>query len=141
MSEKAAAGSHWAGHRERGSFALMKLTAWAVRLLGRRAMAPLLYLIVLYFYLFNRSARRSAWRYQRNLADWSGRPDLAPSWRSVYRQFMVFADALLDKLPRCVCGATDHRTPEHSPLSSHWIKCDALLGTLLSALHLRRGAA
>ncbi|WP_417787796.1 glycosyl transferase [Stutzerimonas xanthomarina] len=98
MSEQAAAGSHWAAHRERGSFALMKLTAWAVRLLGRRAMAPLLYLIVLYFYLFNRSARQSAWRYQQNLATYSGRADLAPNWHSVYRQFIAFADALLDKL-------------------------------------------
>ena len=98
MSDKTAESSHWAAHRERGSFALMKLTAWAVRLLGRRAMAPLLYLIVLYFYLFNRSARQSARQYQQNLAAYSGRLDLAPSWRSVYRQFMAFADALLDKL-------------------------------------------
>lgn len=98
MSEKAATASHWAGHRERGSFALMKLTAGAVRVLGRKPMAPALYLIVLYFYLFGRSARRSAWTYQRNLASWSGRSDLAPSARSVYRQFMAFADTLLDKL-------------------------------------------
>ena len=98
MREKAAPSSHWAVHRERGSFALMKLTARAVRVLGRRAMAPLLYVIVLYFYLFGRSARQSAWTYQRNLASWSGRRELAPSSRSVYRQFMAFADALLDKL-------------------------------------------
>ncbi|MCQ4307345.1 glycosyl transferase [Pseudomonas stutzeri] len=98
MTDKAAADSHWAAHRERGSFVLMKLTAQAVRLLGRRAMAPLLYLIVLYFYLFGGRARQSAWTYQRNLANWSGRHDLAPSRRSVYRQFMAFADALLDKL-------------------------------------------
>jgi predicted LPLAT superfamily acyltransferase len=98
MSQKAADGSHWAGHRERGSFALMKLTAWAVRVLGRKPMVPLLYLIVLYFYLFGRSARDSAWTYQRNLAKWSGRADLTPSARSVYRQFIAFADTLLDKL-------------------------------------------
>ena len=98
MSQKAAADSHWAGRRERGSFALMKLTAWAVRVLGRKPMVPLLYLIVLYFYLFGRSARNSAWTYQRNLASWSGRADLTPSAGSVYRQFMAFADTLLDKL-------------------------------------------
>ena len=49
---------HWAGQRERGSFLLMKFTATAARLLGRRALAPLLYAIVLYFYLFGRRARR-----------------------------------------------------------------------------------
>ena len=38
---------HWAGQRERGSFLLMKFTATAARLLGRRALAPLLYAIVL----------------------------------------------------------------------------------------------
>ncbi len=89
---------HWAAQRERGSFALMKFTAWALRLLGRRAITPLLYLIVLYFYLFGRSARESIRTYQRHLANWSGRGELAPSARSVYRQFMAFADALLDKI-------------------------------------------
>lgn len=91
-------GQHWAGQRERGSFVLMKFTASAVRLLGRRALSPLLYAIVLYFFVFGRQARRSIWHYQHNLATWSGRPDLRPSRRSVFRQFMCFADTLLDKL-------------------------------------------
>ncbi|SDG59897.1 Predicted acyltransferase, LPLAT superfamily [Pseudomonas benzenivorans] len=89
---------HWAGQQERGSFLLMKFTALAVRRLGRRALAPLLYLIVLYFFLFGAKARRSIWTYQRHLAAWSGRDPLQPTWRSVFRQFMAFADALLDKL-------------------------------------------
>ena len=89
---------HWAGQRERGSFWLMKFTAAAARLLGRRLLTPLLYAIVLYFYLFGRRARRSIWHYQRNLAAWSGRAELRPSHGSVFRQFMAFADALLDKL-------------------------------------------
>ncbi|WP_447594502.1 LpxL/LpxP family acyltransferase [Aquipseudomonas campi] len=91
-------GQHWAGQRERGSFVLMKFTASAVRLLGRRALSPLLYAIVLYFFVFGRQARRSIWHYQHNLATWSGRHDLRPSRRSVFRQFMCFADTLLDKL-------------------------------------------
>ena len=98
MSGDSQRSNHWADQRERGSFALMKLTVRSVRLLGRRAMTPLLYLIVLYFYLFGRSARRSIRAYQYNLANWSGRSELAPSARSVYRQFMAFADALLDKI-------------------------------------------
>lgn len=98
MSRDGTNGAHWAGHRERGSFAFMRLTAWAVRVLGRKPMVPLLYMIVLYFYLFGRSARHSAWAYQRNLANWSGRAELTPSAGSVYRQFIAFADTLLDKL-------------------------------------------
>lgn len=89
---------HWAGQRERGSLLLMRFTALAVRHLGRRTLAPLLYLIVLYFFLFGAKARRSIWTYQRHLAAWSGRQALRPSLKSVFAQFMAFADALLDKL-------------------------------------------
>ena len=97
MSEQAKSG-HWASQRERGSFLLMKFTALAARLLGRRLLSPLLYLIVLYFFLFGGQARRSISTYQLHLASWSGRADLSPTRRSVFRQFMAFADALLDKL-------------------------------------------
>ncbi|WP_426142317.1 glycosyl transferase [Pseudomonas sp. DWP3-1-2] len=89
---------HWADHEERGSFLLMQLTAWAAKRLGRRVLSPLLYGIVLYFFLFGRQARKSAWHYQRQLADWSHRPDLRPTHRRVFGQFMAFADSLLDKL-------------------------------------------
>ncbi|RUP81839.1 glycosyl transferase, partial [Corynebacterium propinquum] len=64
---------HWADREERGSFWLMKLTAVAARVLGRRLLSPLLYGIVLYFFLFGRTARQSAWEYQQRLAYWSGR--------------------------------------------------------------------
>lgn len=128
-------GAHWAAHRERGSFALMKFTAQAVRLLGRRTMAPLLYLIVLYFYLFGRSARHSAWSYQRNLAEWSGRRDLAPSWRSVYRQFMAFAEALLDKLDAWGGRLDLSRLVLHDPANLH-AGLDAPRGQLLIGSHL-----
>ncbi|MCU1735241.1 MULTISPECIES: glycosyl transferase [unclassified Pseudomonas] len=93
MSER-----HWAAHEERGSFLLMKLTAFGVKLLGRRLLSPILYGIVLYFFLFGRRARHSAWQYQQHLAQWSGQPELRPSHRRVFGQFMAFADALLDKL-------------------------------------------
>jgi len=84
---------HWADRQERGSFWLMKLTAFGAKVLGRRLLSPLLYGIVLYFFLFGRSARHSAWQYQQRLADWSGRDELRPghwrclasSWRSPIR--------------------------------------------------------
>jgi predicted LPLAT superfamily acyltransferase len=65
--------------------------------LGRRLLSPLLYGIVLYFFLFGRTARHSAWQYQQRLADWSAAANCARAWR-VFRQFMAFADSLLDKL-------------------------------------------
>lgn len=95
MSEHPA---HWAEHRERGSFWLMKITAWGVRRLGRRALSPLIYAIVLYFFIFGRKARQAAHQYQAHLAAWAGKPELAPSTGRVFAQFMAFAQALLDKL-------------------------------------------
>ncbi|WP_338526659.1 glycosyl transferase [Pseudomonas batumici] len=89
---------HWADHQERGSFWLMKLTAFGVKVLGRKLLSPLLHGIVLYFFLFGRGARHSAWQYQQRLADWSGQSGLRPTWMKVFRQFMAFADSLLDKL-------------------------------------------
>lgn len=135
MIEKATPNSHWAAHRERGSFALMRFTASAVRLLGRRTMAPLLYVIVLYFYLFGRSARQSAWIYQRRLADWSGQGDLMPSWRSVYRQFMAFADALLDKLDAWGGRLDLDRLALHDPANLH-AEFEGSRGQLLVGSHL-----
>lgn len=89
---------HWAAHQERGSFWLMKLTAFGVKVLGRRLLSPILYGIVFYFFLFGRQARRSAWQYQQRLATWSAQPRLEPGHWRVFRQFMAFADSLLDKL-------------------------------------------
>ena len=89
---------HWADHKERGSLHLMQLTAFGVKLLGRRLLSPVLYGIVLYFFVFGGRARRSIGQYQQRLADWSGQSALRPTRRRVFGQFMAFADALLDKL-------------------------------------------
>lgn len=89
--------THWAARRERGAYVLMWLTFQAVRRLGRRPLAPLIYLIVLYFFLFGRAARHSAREYQERLA--ATVPGvIRPSWYQVYRQFLAFAESLLDKL-------------------------------------------
>ncbi|MDQ8034807.1 MAG: glycosyl transferase [Bordetella sp.] len=88
---------HWADQAERGSPLLMRLTAWAARRLGRRAVAPVVWLVVLYFYLTGRRARRSIAHYQARLAATHPAAPL-PRHAPVYRQYLAFADALLDKL-------------------------------------------
>jgi predicted LPLAT superfamily acyltransferase len=98
MSEQASNERHWAGRKERGSFILMKFTALIARRLGRRVLAPLLYVIVFYFYASDRRGRFSIRQYQTRLAHWSGRSELLPHHRSVFGQFMAFADCLLDRL-------------------------------------------
>ena len=89
---------HWADHKERGSFWLMKFTAFGIKLLGRRLLTPVLYGIVLYFFVFGRRPRHSIRDYQQHLADWSGQSSLRPTQWRIFGQFMAFADALLDKL-------------------------------------------
>lgn len=98
MNEQLVQEHHWSAHKERGSLFLMRLTALGVRVLGRRILTPVLYLIVLYFFVSARSARRNIRQYQTYLAEWSGCASLRPSLGSVYRQFIAFADNLLDRL-------------------------------------------
>jgi predicted LPLAT superfamily acyltransferase len=89
---------HWAHEKERGSFLLMRGTAAALRYLGRKPMAPVIYVIVLYFFVFGRRARRNVRDYQARLAAWGGGATPPPTTRSVFAQFMAFATSLLDRL-------------------------------------------
>ncbi|MGF6709826.1 putative LPLAT superfamily acyltransferase [Luteibacter sp. W1I16] len=92
-----AANMHWATQKERGSFLGIKLTAIAVRLLGRRAVTPVIHLIVLYFFVTGRVARRNVRDYQRRLVAWSGRDDLFPRSRAVFAQYLAFGECMLDR--------------------------------------------
>jgi predicted LPLAT superfamily acyltransferase len=92
-----AANMHWARQKERGSFLGIKLTAIAVRLLGRRAVTPVIHLIVLYFFVTGRVARRNVRDYQRRLVAWSGRDDLFPRSRAVFAQYLAFGECMLDR--------------------------------------------
>jgi predicted LPLAT superfamily acyltransferase len=98
INEQVAQERHWSTQKERGSLFLMRLTAFSVRLFGRRLLAPVLYLIVLYFFASARSARRNIRQYQIRLAEWSGNIALRPTLGSVFAQFIAFADNLLDRL-------------------------------------------
>jgi len=90
--------SHWAGQRERGNIILMRLGFWAARELGRRLLAPIIGLVVFYFYLTGRQARRAVVHYQTQLIR-SGLPRTEfPRVAPIYCQFLAFATALLDKL-------------------------------------------
>ncbi|WP_137818674.1 glycosyl transferase [Pseudomonas sp. 2FG] len=136
---------HWARHGERGSFLLMRCTAWAARHLGRRALSPLLHLIVLYFFLFGRRARLSIWDYQQRLAAWSGRSELRPTLRSIFGQFMAFADALLDKLDvwngRLRLEQIDIRDPANLRAQLRGSRGQMLVGAHLGNLEVCRALA
>lgn len=137
--------THWAERKERGSFWLMKLTAFGVRILGRRLLSPVLYGVVLYFFVFGRRARRAAWQYQHNLAQWAGRSDLAPTTGRVFAQFMAFADALLDKLDvwngRLGLDAVDIQDPADLHPQLRGARGQLLVGAHLGNLEVCRALA
>ncbi|MGH8160140.1 MAG: glycosyl transferase [Rhodanobacter sp.] len=149
MTDANARGQHWAAQKERGSFMLMRLTAFGLRRLGRRTMTPVLYLIVLYFFVFGRRARRNVRQYQSYLAAWSGRPDLRPRLRSVFGQFMAFGDSLLDRLEvwRGTLPLSDVQLHDPSGMRARLLKSrhsgrgEILVGTHLGNLEVCRALA
>lgn len=88
---------HWAQQKERGSLALMRFTLWLTRVLGRRIVSPVLYSIVLYFFLTGKTARNSIREFYQNLVAVTHNPQHTPSLALVYKQFLGFADSILDK--------------------------------------------
>ncbi|WDY58377.1 LpxL/LpxP family acyltransferase [Pseudomonas sp. PSKL.D1] len=138
-------GQHWAGQQERGSYWLMKLTATLVRSLGRRVLSPLIHMIVAYFFLFGRRARRSAWQYQQRLHRHTGGQTPAPSHWQVFRQFMAFADALLDKLDvwngRLSLADIDIDDPSHLRQQLRGARGQMLVGAHLGNLEVCRALA
>jgi len=90
---------HWAKQTERGSLFWMRVGFAAVRLLGRRTLAPVVWLVTLYFYLSRRVARRAIADYQRRLTRSSDPSAVTlPRCFPVYRQYLQFGVAMLDKL-------------------------------------------
>ncbi|WP_254063374.1 glycosyl transferase [Rhodanobacter sp. L36] len=149
MTEPAAHSAHWAAQKERGSFTLMWLTAFGLRRLGRRPMTPVLYVVVFYFFVFGRRARRNVRQYQNYLAAWSGRPELRATLRSVFGQFMAFGDSLLDRLEvwRGTLPLRDVQLHDPSGMrarllkSTHGGRGEILVGTHLGNLDVCRALA
>lgn len=89
---------HWSLQRERGSLSGMRIVGWLLQHVGRRWVQPLVWLVLLYFYLSGRRARAHVRQYQTRLAAFAQEPALRPTVRSVWGQFHAFAQAMLDRL-------------------------------------------
>jgi len=98
MSATIPSRGHWAEQRERGNLLLMRFGFWAARVLGRRFLMPVIGLVVFYFYLSGRQARRAIVHYQTQLLGSGVARTALPRVAPVYCQFLAFATALLDKL-------------------------------------------
>jgi predicted LPLAT superfamily acyltransferase len=82
----------WIRHRERGSFALLRIMAFVSLRMGRTLSRIPLYGIAIYFFLFAPSARRHSRRYLRLAL---GR---APRARDRFRQILSFATTIHDRV-------------------------------------------
>lgn len=82
----------WADKAERGSAWLIQIIAWLARKTGRPFCRALLFPIVFYFMLTDRTARRASSEFLQEV--W-GRPVL---WREVFAHIYSFAATLLDRV-------------------------------------------
>lgn len=84
--------SDWKTKAERGSTWLIRLIAWLAQTVGRPLCRALLYPIVLYFVITDRTARRASAEF---LGAVRGRP---AGWREVFANIHCFAATLLDRV-------------------------------------------
>lgn len=101
MTEPEPPRSHWAALEERGVFLGLWFMMTVYRLLGRRGCKVFLYPVMAYFMLATGEARRSSRQFlTRVYASSNGSAMLKhpPGYRDIYRHFMAFGEALVDKL-------------------------------------------
>lgn len=82
----------WTDKAERGSTWLILLIAWLARMVGRPVCRGLLYPIVLYFVVTDRTARRASAEFLQAVR---GRP---ARWHEVFAHIYSFAATLLDRV-------------------------------------------
>jgi predicted LPLAT superfamily acyltransferase len=92
----AEAAQHWSRIGEAGAVVGMKFLLLVYRLFGRAGFRVCLFPVMVYFYLFRRTARRASRQYLQRI-----RPFLPAEGRSrlsSLRHFLMFGEILLDKL-------------------------------------------
>lgn len=130
--------NHWAELEERGVYAGLVVMLWAYRLFGRRVFSWLLSLVVGYFFLTGRHARKASHEFLLRVhEDPRGREALGtrPGWRHSFKHFFRFGDAILDKLSAWTGGLDEcHIVYENRTIFD--TLCRSGRGGLLIASHL-----
>jgi predicted LPLAT superfamily acyltransferase len=88
----------WASARERGALVMMRVMVIALRLLSRPAAVPIAHVATLYFFTCGRRARAISRDFLRRVALRFPESGLRPDAWCVYRHFLAFTYAILDKL-------------------------------------------
>jgi len=82
----------WLSQKERGSLLLIRLTFRMATLFGRRLMRPVVYVVALWYRLFDRRAVASS-------SDWLRRHHgRKPGFWAVYRHIRIFAQVTMDRM-------------------------------------------
>ena len=87
----------WAATRERGALFMMWLMFHGVKLLSRPLAMPFVYLSTAYFFVFSRRARAASRDYLARVAAHAPRGVVDDGPLSIYRHFLSFARAIVDK--------------------------------------------
>lgn len=90
--------ARWWEIRERGSWLGIRFVLLTARLLGYRASALLVRLVVAYFYLTSRSGRRASETYLTRLREFSDGKTPEPTWRNGLRHHVAFGLTTLDRI-------------------------------------------
>ena len=87
----------WADAQERGIYQLMRLILFGLQVMRRQLLMPFVRLVTIYFFLFGRRARAASLDYLRRIEIAMPSAGLRANWRTSYRHFSAFGDAILDK--------------------------------------------
>jgi predicted LPLAT superfamily acyltransferase len=88
----------WASARERGALFMMRLMVFSLKLLSRTATVPIAHVATLYFFSFGARTRAISRDFLRRVARQFPESGLRPDAMCVYRHFLAFTYAILDKL-------------------------------------------
>ena len=91
-------GLHWADIEEVGVYRLMKLMFFLYRISGSWAFRLILYPVVAYYYLSNKTARDASMEFLETIADFDKNTKIKATRYYSFRHFLNFAEAMLDKL-------------------------------------------
>lgn len=99
MSEQHTNHTHWSQLEERGTYLGIRVLFGIYNLLGRIVLIPVLYPVVLYFFLFSTLARKSSMAYlNRSLNQDNSKPQIRITLWHSFHHFMAFAQSILDKI-------------------------------------------
>lgn len=90
--------TRWWEIRERGSLLGIRCVLWTARLLGYRASALLVRVVVTYFYLTSGSSRRASATYLTRLREFSGGKTPEPTFGNGLRHHLAFGLTTLDRI-------------------------------------------